>query len=50
MPAMKCSNGKWKWGERGKCVFPTKAAAEKAARAIWAERGRAAKAAKRKWR
>jgi len=36
MPVIKC-NGKWKWGARGKCIFPTKKAAEKAGRAIKAQ-------------
>lgn len=36
MPCMKCSNGKWKWGRRGKCVFLTKAKCEAAGRAIHA--------------
>ena len=40
MPAMRCSNGKWKWGARGKCVFDTKEDAERAGRAIEAEKHR----------
>lgn len=31
---MKCSNGKYKYGERGKCVFDTLAACKRAAAAI----------------
>jgi hypothetical protein len=30
MPVKKCSNGKWKIGDDGKCMYPTKEAAEKA--------------------
>ncbi len=37
MPAIKCSNGKWKYGQKGRCVFKTKADAEKAGRAIKAQ-------------
>jgi len=29
MPAIKCPNGKWKWGENGPCSFPSKEAAER---------------------
>ena len=34
MPCMKCANGKWKYGERGRCVFDTLAACKAAAAAI----------------
>jgi len=34
MPCMKCSNGKYKYGEHGNCVFDTLAACKKAAAAI----------------
>jgi hypothetical protein len=34
MPCMKCSNGKWKYGERGACQFDTLAACKAAAAAI----------------
>jgi len=34
MPCMKCANGKWKYGEHGKCVFDTLEACKKAAAAI----------------
>ena len=34
MPCMKCSNGKYKYGEHGKCVFDTLAACKRAAAAI----------------
>lgn len=30
MPPIKCSNGKWKIGENGDCVFDTKELAKKA--------------------
>jgi hypothetical protein len=36
MPAIKC-NGKWKWGQRGKCVYETKRQALRAGRAIKAQ-------------
>lgn len=34
MPAIRCNNGKWKWGQRGQCVFKTKRDAEAAGIAI----------------
>ena len=34
MPAIQCSNGKWKWGAFGNCVHATKEDAEKAGIAI----------------
>ncbi len=34
MPCMKCSNGKWKYGEHGKCVFTSESKCEDAAAAI----------------
>lgn len=37
MPCIKCSNGKWKYGEKGKCQFKTLEACKKAAAAIHAE-------------
>lgn len=40
MPCYKCSNGKWKYGERGRCQFDTLAACEAAERAIHAEQNR----------
>ena len=40
MPAIRCNNGKWKYGMRGRCIFDTKAAAELAGRAIEAEKAR----------
>ena len=38
MPVIKCSNSKYKWGQKGKCVFKTKKQAEKAGRAIQAQK------------
>ena len=37
MPCMKCSNGKYKYGEHGKCVYDTLAACKRAAAAIHAK-------------
>lgn len=34
MPCMKCSNGKWKYGEHGNCQFDTLSACNAAAAAI----------------
>ena len=34
MPCMKCSNGKWKYGEQGNCQFDTLSACKAAAAAI----------------
>ena len=34
MPCMKCSNGKWKYGEHGNCQFDTLSACKAAAAAI----------------
>jgi hypothetical protein len=28
MPAIKCANGKWKWGESGSCKYDSKAEAD----------------------
>ena len=36
MPCYKCSNGKYKYGERGNCQFDTLGACEAAERAIHA--------------
>ena len=36
MPCIKCSNGKWKYGEKGRCQFKTLEACKKAAAAIHA--------------
>ncbi len=30
MPAKKCSNGKWKWGENGSCIYDSQTEAEEA--------------------
>ena len=37
MPVIKCSNNKYKWGQKGKCVFKTKKQAEQAGKAIKAQ-------------
>jgi hypothetical protein len=37
MPCMKCNNGKWKYGEHGRCQFDTLAACKAAAAAIHAK-------------
>jgi hypothetical protein len=34
MPCIKCSNKKWKYGKKGKCVFSTLEACKAAAAAI----------------
>jgi hypothetical protein len=34
MPCIKCSNGKWKYGEHGNCQFDTLKACQAAAAAI----------------
>lgn len=34
MPCMKCANGKWKYGENGRCQFDTLEACKRAAAAI----------------
>lgn len=34
MPCMQCSNGKYKYGESGKCVYDTLEACKRAAAAI----------------
>lgn len=39
MPVKRCSNGKYRIGS-GKCMYKTKAAAERAYRAYLAKRGR----------
>lgn len=36
MPCIKCANGKWKYGERGRCQFDTLAACRAAEAAIHA--------------
>jgi hypothetical protein len=37
MPCIKCSNGKWKYGEKGKCQYKTLKACKDAAAAIHAK-------------
>ena len=37
MPCIKCSNGKWKYGKKGRCQFKTLVACNKAAAAIHAQ-------------
>jgi hypothetical protein len=37
MPCYKCSNGKYKYGQKGNCQFDTLAACQAAERAIHAE-------------
>lgn len=37
MPCIKCNNGKYKYGERGRCQFDTLAACKAAAAAIHAK-------------
>ena len=34
MPCIKCSNGKWKYGEKGKCLYNTLKKCKEAAAAI----------------
>ena len=41
MPCMKCSNGKWKYGEAGRCQFATLSSCEEAERAIHARANKA---------
>lgn len=41
MPAQRCSNGKWKWGQRGSCIFDSEEQAERAGRAIEREKHQA---------
>ena len=40
MPCYKCNNGKYKYGERGRCQFDTKGACEAAERAIHARQNK----------
>lgn len=44
MPCFKCNNGKYKYGERGRCQFDTLAACEAAERAIHAQQNKPKKA------
>lgn len=41
MPCYKCSNGKYKYGERGRCQFDTLGSCEAAERAIHARENKA---------
>lgn len=34
MPVIKCNNNKYKWGNKGKCIYSSKTKAEKAGEAI----------------
>lgn len=43
MPCIKCNNGKWKYGEEGRCQFDTLAACRAAERAIYARQNPAPK-------
>lgn len=38
MPCIKCTNGKWKYGKKGKCQFKTLAACKAATAAIHANK------------
>ena len=38
MPTLRCPNGKWKIGARGKCVYPSKKVAERAFRGFLGSR------------
>ena len=38
MPCIKCPNGKWKYGEKGKCQFKTLKACNAASAAIHADK------------
>ena len=40
MPCIKCNNGKYKYGKKGKCVFDTLKKCNDAAAAIHAEEGK----------
>ncbi len=46
MPCYKCSNGKYKYGERGRCQFDTLSACEAAERAIYAAQNKPKKSTK----
>lgn len=39
MPCYKCSNGKWKYGQKGNCQFDTLESCKAAERAIHAREG-----------
>ena len=40
MPCIKCSNGKWKIGQKGKCVYKTKKKCEQALAAIHSDKNK----------
>jgi hypothetical protein len=40
MPSMKCSNQKWKYGAKGKCIYPTRKKCVEAAAAIHAQQNK----------
>lgn len=42
MPCYKCNNGKWKYGENGRCQFDTLAACQAAEAAIHARENKQA--------
>ena len=46
MPCYKCSTGKYKYGERGRCQFDTLSACEAAERAIHAQQNKPKKPTK----
>lgn len=41
MPCYKCNNGKYKYGERGRCQFDTLGGCEAAERAVHAQQNKA---------
>lgn len=43
MPCFKCSNGKWKFGKKGRCQFNSKSHCQGAERAINAKKGKVKK-------
>lgn len=43
MPCIKCSNGRWRYGNRGRCQFDTLAACRRAEQAINIEKPKKAK-------
>ncbi len=49
MPVIKCSKGKYKFGQSGKCIYTSKKQADKAARAIYASGYGKKPKIKKKW-
>lgn len=49
MPCYKCSNGKYKYGERGNCQFDTLSACQAAERAIHARKNKGTDMATKPW-